>query len=149
MRELTDEDLKLFSSFEKITGVMPSDCASSSSTLVFLVDKKELGKAIGKNAKNIKRLEELFKKRVTIIKDAKDPETLIRNFFGNIKIFRIDSKNVMGEENYTVVISEEQRGIAIGRNGERIKMLKTLLKNRYNATVHIKTRKMFNPPNNQ
>ncbi len=139
--ELTGDDLSMFSNFEKITHVMPSDYLTTESSIIFLVGQESLGKAIGKQASNIKKLAAVFRKRVIIVADSNDPEGFVRNFFGNIAIHDIEIRDVMGEKNIMMTIEEKDRGIAIGRDGERIKAAKSFLKKKFNATVHIRTRR--------
>jgi NusA-like KH domain protein len=139
--ELTGDDLNIFSNFERITHVMPSDYLSTESSIVFLVSQESLGKAIGKQASNIEKLRHLFRKRVIVVADSDDPEGFVRNFFGNISIYDIEIRDVMGEKNIMLTIDEKDRGIAIGRDGERIKAAKTFLKKKFNSTVHLRTRR--------
>ncbi len=139
--ELTGDDLSMFSNFEKITHVMPSDYLTTESSIIFLVSQDSLGKAIGKQASNIKKLAVVFRKRVIIVADSDEPEGFVRNFFGNIAIHDIEIRDVMGEKNIMMTIEEKDRGIAIGRDGERIKAAKSFLKKKFNATVHIRTRR--------
>jgi NusA-like KH domain protein len=141
MVELTEDDLSIFSNFEKVTHIMPSDYINTESSILFLVDQQALGKAIGKNASNIRKLGEIFRKRVIVVADSPDMEIFVRNFFGNIKIVDMEVRDVMGEKAIMLTIEEKDRGIAIGRDGERIKAAKTLLKKKFNATVHIRTRR--------
>lgn len=141
MVELTGDDLSIFSNFEKITHVMPSDYLTTDGSLIFLVSPDSLGKAIGKHASNIEKLSQTFRKRVIIIADSNDPETFVRNFFGNISILNIEIREVMGEQAVMLTIEEKDRGIAIGRDGERIKAAKAFLKKKFNATVHLRTRR--------
>ncbi len=139
--ELTGDDLSMFSDFEKITHVMPSDYLTTESSIIFLVSQDSLGKAIGKQSSNIKKLAVVFRKRVIIVADSDDPEGFVRSFFGNIAIHDIEIRDVMGEKNIMMTIEEKDRGIAIGRDGERIKAAKSFLKKKFNATVHIRTRR--------
>ncbi|MFN7991228.1 MAG: NusA-like transcription termination signal-binding factor [Candidatus Micrarchaeia archaeon] len=139
--ELTGDDLSMFSNFEKITHVMPSDYLNTESSIIFLVGHESLGKAIGKQAANIKKLAVVFRKRVIIVADSDEPEGFVRNFFGNIGIIDIEIRDVMGEKNIMLTIEEKDRGIAIGRDGERVKAAKSFLKKKFNATVHIRTRR--------
>ena len=141
MVELTGDDLSMFSNFESITHVMPSDYLNSETSIIFLVSADSLGKAIGKKAINIERLKVIFRKRVIIIADSEDPEMFLRNFFGNIQIFGTEIRDVMGEKYILIMIDEKDRGIAIGRDGERIKAAKVFLKKKFNATVQLKTRR--------
>ncbi len=139
--ELNEDDLKVFSSFEKITHVMPSDYIATPSSLVFLVSKESLGQAIGKKAANIEKLRKIFRKRVVVVADSEEAEGFLRNFFGNVTISDIESRNVMGETAIIMTVADKDRGIAIGRDGERIKAAKSLLKKKFNATVHLRTKK--------
>lgn len=141
MVELTEDDLTMFSNFEKVTHVMPSDYLATETSILFLVAQEALGKAIGKNASNIEKLKMVFKKRVIIVADSNDLEIFIRNFFGNIKIYDMEVRDIMGERAVMLTVDEKDRGIAIGRDGERVKAAKTLLKKKFNATVHIRTRR--------
>ncbi len=141
MVELNEDDLNIFSSFEKVTRVMPTDYIATPSSLVFLVSQDSLGRAIGKKASNIEKLRRYFRKRVIVVADSDDPEGFLRSFFGNVAISDIESRNVMGEIALIMTVDEKDRGIAIGRDGERIKAAKALLKKKFNATVHLRTRK--------
>lgn len=142
MVELNEDDLKIFSTFEELTHVMPTDYVASPSSLVFLVNEDSLGKAIGKKAVNIDKLRKVFRKRVVVVSDKDNPEDFLRSFFGNVQIVDIESRNVMGEIAIMMTVEEKDRGIAIGKDGERIKAAKSLLQRKFNATVHVKTRKI-------
>ncbi len=139
--ELTEKDLGFFSKFESITGVMPSDYCISGELLVFLVNPFQIGKSIGKKAVNISRLRRAFGKRVVVIPDNEDVEVFVRGFFNNVLINNIEVREAMGDRLVVLIIDEKDRGIAIGRNGERIKAAKALLKRKFNASIQLKTRR--------
>jgi len=141
MVELTEDDLNMFSNFEKVTRVMPKDYLATETSLIFLVDADMLGKAIGKKASNIEKLKHVFRKRVIVLADSDDPEAFLRSFYGNVTIHTIEVRNIMGESAIILVIDEKDRGIAIGKNGDRVKAAKTLLKKKFNATLQLKTRR--------
>ncbi len=141
--ELNSEDLSYFSTFEKITGVMPVDYLNTESMLLFLVSQTELGKAIGKKGMNIERLKPIFRKKVIVIADSKDLETFVKQFFNNINILSVEVNNIMGEQAVILTVEDKDRGIAIGKDGERIKAAKELLKRKFNATLHLKTRRIL------
>lgn len=139
--ELNEKGLKYFTEFEKVTRVMPSDYLETDNGLVFLVDLVSLGKAIGKKGANVKRLKDLFRKKVVVIGDSNDPEIFVRNFFNNVSIDNIEIANVMGESNIVLTVDEKDRGIAIGREGERIKAAKQFLKKKFKATIVLRTKR--------
>lgn len=139
--EFTGKDLEYLSKFESVTGVMPSDYLSSGGLLVFLVEPEKMGKSIGKKASNISRLRRIFGSRVVIVPDSDEPESFVRSFFNNISIHEIEVREAMGEKLVVLIIDEKDRGLAIGRNGERIKAAKTLLKKKFNSGLQLKTRR--------
>lgn len=141
MVEITGDELSYFSKFEQITKVMPVDFVSSEDTLIFLVAAPQLGRAIGRKGINISRLGNIFRKRVIIIANSDNLEEFIRNFFSNITVHAVEIRDIMGESAVLITVEEKDRGIAIGRNGERIKIAKTFLKKKFNATLHLRTKR--------
>lgn len=141
MVELTSDDLNFFSAFEKITGVIPTDFLATESGIYFLVARTDLGKAIGKKGVNIGKLMSLVKKKVVIVGDSSDPEEFVRSFFNNIEIISVEIREAMGEKAVFLTVAEKDRGIAIGKAGERIKAAKVFLKNKFNATISLHTRR--------
>lgn len=141
--ELTEKELSFFTIFERITQVMPTDFAESGGIVVFVVEPQSLGKAIGKGGANIQRLKKQLKKKVLIVADSKELETFVRNFFSSISVLAVEQRDAMGEKAIIVTLNEKDRGLAIGKEGERIKALKQLLKKRFNATVHLRTKRVL------
>ena len=141
--ELTGEDLNFFSEFERITRVMPKDYYSADDTIVFLVDLLGLGKSIGKKGANIPKLRSVFRKNVVIIGDSENPEIFLRGIFNNVNIFSIEIMPVMDEKNIVITVDEKDRGIAIGKNGNRIKFAKEFLKRKFDARLTLKTRRVI------
>ena len=139
--ELTGEDLNIFSEFEKVTSVMPKDYYKSENLVVFLVALPLLGRAIGKKGSNIPKLKYLFRKNVVIVGDADTPEIFLRSMFNNISIISIEDVTVMDEKNIVMTVEEKDRGLAIGRNGDRIKSAKEFLKRKFDAQLTLKTRR--------
>ncbi len=143
MRELNTDDLMYFSEFGNITKVTPNDYIITSNIILFLVDAASLGKAIGRNWSNIEKLKNVFRRRVVIIADSNDPETLIRNMFYNVNVISFELREAMNEKRIFLTVDEKDRGIAIGKNGERIKAIKELLKKKFNAGLNLKTKRII------
>lgn len=141
--ELTERGLSFFSLFESITGVMPKDFSELDEMIVFIIDPDKMGKAIGKKGANIAKLKAKFKKKVFVVSDADTPENFIRNFFNNINVLNIEERTVMNEKSFLIYVEEQARGLAVGHNGERIKILKDFLKKKFNATAHIRTKRIL------
>ena len=54
--KLTIETINNMNVFENITGAKVKDCVNEGSRLLFIVEEASLGKAIGKQGSNIKRV---------------------------------------------------------------------------------------------
>ncbi len=100
-----------------------------------------MGKAISKDGLNVAKLKNVFRRKVSIVADAQDPESFVRQFFSTIDIVSVEVRDVMGEQAVMLTIDEKDRGLAIGKEGERIKALKLLLKKKFNGTIHLRTKR--------
>lgn len=139
--EFTGDELKLFDYFSKFTGVDALDLEKTEFGLVFLVPKDQLGRAIGKNGSAIERVRKGMKQNVFIYADSDDLDEFVRNLFNNVGILNIEIREAMGEKAVFLMVDEKDRGIAIGKEGQRIKIAKLLLKKKFNSTISIKTRR--------
>ncbi len=142
-RDLTTEDLAVLSLFGDITKVTPIDYVDKDIVITFLVDKRDLGRAIGKKAVNLKKLKKKFNKIVVIIPKYNDPEHFTRNFFKNIRIIDTEVREAMGEKTLFLSIDERDRGIAIGKEGSRIKTFKEFLKRLFNMSLNMKAKRIL------
>jgi len=134
--KLTSNELQYITIFSNLTKATILDCLVTDGRVIFIAAKGELGKAIGKDAIYLKEAKKLFGKQVEVVEKTDDLEKFIRNIFSSININSIKIKKMndeKGNEKYFVSILTDpfHRGIAIGREGERIKAAK----NCYNAIL--------------
>lgn len=123
--------------FEQLTHAKLRDCFQDPvrNCLTFVVEQGEVGKALGKGAINLRRLEELLKKRVRIVEFADNPLQLIHNF-----IQPLQAKNIERDAEDRIVITgadEQTNGRIIGRNAQNLRSLETNVR-RYYAVKEIK-----------
>lgn len=142
MKELGEEELALFNLFEEISGVMPLEALNLEEAVFFIVPYKSIGKAIGKAGANVKRLEKRLGKKVFVFGNSKDIKQFVRNLFNNVRIYQIEVAEVMGEKAVIAVVEERDRKKVIGKKGIRVKGAKALLKKLFNASLHIKTKRV-------
>ncbi|MDD3084014.1 MAG: NusA-like transcription termination signal-binding factor [Candidatus ainarchaeum sp.] len=86
------EDILLINAFEKISRVSAKDCIVKGNIISFLVKGKEVGKAIGKKAMNVKELEKKLKKKIEIIGYYEKPEEVLSKTF-DVKINEVKRKS--------------------------------------------------------
>jgi len=139
--EISQDDLGIINLFASICGVIPSDMVKDGKNYVFLVEPMMLGKAIGREGANIKRLRARLGGNVMIAKDAPGEEDFLRGFMNNIQILDIERREAPGQVALFITIPDVQRGIAIGKEGMRIKSLKAIMKKKFGIDIFLKTRR--------
>jgi len=104
--------------FEKITHSKLKDCFELNDKLIFIVQKGEIGKAIGKQAVNVKKLESMFKKKVRLIEFNEDKIEFVKNI-----IYPVKAKLIEENENIITITSMDNhtRGILIGKAAEALR----------------------------
>ncbi|MCX6778496.1 MAG: NusA-like transcription termination signal-binding factor [Candidatus Micrarchaeota archaeon] len=137
--KLGDDEIRSISLFQSITGAGANDCLIGEDSVTFVVRHGELGRAIGRGGSAIQRAMQTFKRRVFVVEDAETPEDFAKNLFAPIKVNEAQVVEFGEAKTVYVTISSEDRGTAIGRNGERIKRGRALLKRRFNAELKLIT----------
>ncbi len=138
---ITVEELRYLSIFSDLTGALAYRCIvdEENNRLIFLVDGKELGRAIGRRGRNVKLLSQLFKKNVEIVAYSEELDDMIKNLFPGVKITNIDVRERNGEKTVILSVAEEDKGRAIGREGRNIKRARLVLRKLFGvANVVIK-----------
>ncbi len=116
--------MKFISFFETSTRAKVKDCIDSGSSLIFVVQKGEIGKAIGKNASNIKRIENMLKRKVRIIEFDEDVCKFVRNVLAPLKVEEVelvDTKVVIRDNNM------KTKGMIIGRDASNLQKHKEIV----------------------
>ena len=77
-----DSDLiKLITLFESMSGANAKDCITydNKDNIIFIIEENEMGKAIGKNGANIKRVEDLLKRKIKLVEFSQDILQFVKN----------------------------------------------------------------------
>lgn len=122
-----ENTLRYTNLFETVTKVAVKDCIETDEKIIFVVAKGQLGKAIGKEGKNINQIKKLLNKEVHLIEYSEVPEEFIRNVF-----FYYDVKNVALEQrgditHATVTVDARNKAKAIGREGKNLKVSREII----------------------
>jgi transcription termination/antitermination protein NusA len=119
---LNTRDLQLMSAFENITRARVSDCFEFEDIIAFVVEKGELGKAIGKGGVSIAEARKRLRKRIAVFEDSGNPREFIEKACSPIKV------SVMVTENYVRI--DAPRGQRDDIAGKQIRLIKELVKRR-------------------
>jgi transcription termination/antitermination protein NusA len=120
-----DSDLiKLITLFESMTGAKVKDCISGEK-LTFIVEENNMGRAIGRNGSNIKRLENALKKKIKLAEFSDDPAQFVRNL-----VYPADVAETKNENGIITVRCRDSntRAMLIGRNRQNISGINSIVK---------------------
>ncbi|MFH1850278.1 MAG: NusA-like transcription termination signal-binding factor [archaeon] len=133
--KFNSEILKYMSLFESLTRTKLKDCFfDSKDLLVFVVNENELGKAIGKNGDNIRRISTAFRKRVKLVEYSPHLIKFVSNLLYPLKPTEIT------EEGGVITVTgadTKTKGLLIGRSGQNLRNNEEIVK-RYFEISEIK-----------
>jgi len=73
--KLTSDELRLMSLFQNVTGAVARDCIvdEKMDRVIFVVNKGQMGLAIGKGGVTIKQLQSVVSRKVELVEYSDDP----------------------------------------------------------------------------
>lgn len=123
---LSNETVQYINLASKYSRAIIKDCLVEDDRIIFVVDKGQLGIAIGNKAKNIERLRILFKKSVKFVEFDEDKIKFIQNL---CKPYEVNNITVEGNDNENVVkieVNPRDKSKLIGKSGRNINMIRKL-----------------------
>ena len=138
----TRQEISLINLFDSITGASTVDCAilpdkgtnGETERIIFMVHKRDLTKALGKNGINVKKLKDKLSKSIDIIVYSDDLFSFIRDIFYPIKIKGIEDKKLADGRRIIIVhVDPRDLGLAIGKNGRNIHRAKFFVRRHFNV----------------
>lgn len=130
MRKYNLEIINHINLFENITKARVKDCfTDDKGKFIFIIEKGDLGKAIGKNAVNIKRLEDMLKKRIKVVGFDDDVIKFVANY-----IYPLKAESITMDNNLIKIKANgvSTKSLLIGRDSRNIGMLKKVVKKYFN-----------------
>lgn len=135
------EEMELIRLFDAITGAATLDCVilpdgEDNERVIFMVKRQDLHRAVGKNGVNVKKLKEKLSKTIEIIAYSDELNKFVGYLLYPAKITQIteqkrnDNKRVL-----LVSVRQEDKGLAIGKNGRNIEKANALLRRHHNIDM--------------
>lgn len=141
--KLTSEELGLISLFQSISGATAKDCIidNKMNRVIFVVNKGEMGLAIGKKGQSIKTLEKLIGKPVELVEYSDDPKEFIENALNIKYIYDVRlTEKLDGTKIGVIVVDQKHKGAAVGREGRNAEKVRLLVKRYFQIDrIHIVT----------
>lgn len=108
------------------------DMVEEEDKITFVVDKGQLGLALGKGARNLQTLKNVFNKEVKVLEFDEDIERFIRNLF---KPHTVETVALENEEDgifARITVKPEDKGKAIGKGGRNVNVVRQLARRHHN-----------------
>lgn len=124
-QKLTLEKMGHIVLFENITNVAVKDYFENEDQIVYIVQKEDVGKAIGSGGKNIKILGSKLKRAIKVVGYEEEVNEFIKNLAYPIKISNI----YKGEDNIINLKTDDysSRGLLIGKRGKNLEMMQKII----------------------
>lgn len=136
--KLTDKEMRYISLFEAATGANVIDCVESEGIIVFVVSPGDLPKALARRGAKIQQFARMIKKRVKVVEYSEDPAKFLQNALMPAKLIepvRI-SERTDGRKVAVVTVDPKYKGMAIGKEGRTIELVRYLLR-RHHKIDHV------------
>ncbi|MBR1367972.1 transcription elongation factor NusA [Methanocalculus chunghsingensis] len=130
---LTEDCMRLISQFENLTGAGARDCVIDDryDRVIFIINPGEMGLAIGKKGASIKKASEVLDRRVEVVEYSDDLVQFIRNCLLPAQVTSVTIEGEEDEQVAHVEVNEEDRGLAIGKEGKNILKAKYLVRRQF------------------
>ena len=142
--KLTSDELGLISLFQNITGATARDCVIDDKLdrVIFIINKGEMGLAIGKNGASINKTQKMVGKDVELVEYSDDPKKFIINALNSKFIMDVRlSEKVDGNKIAVVTVDHNRKGAIVGRNGKNAEKARLLCRRYFQiSNVHIVTK---------
>lgn len=131
MFKITNDEMVLVNILEQETGARATDVLVTENTVWFLVQKGDLGRAIGRGGNNLRKLRDGFGKNVELVEASEELKKFLANFFHGVVFERYEEKEEDGKKSVFLRVNASEKGKAIGKGGEKINVCRELIKRHF------------------
>ena len=119
--------MQYISIFESLTAAKVRDCIVNEQML-FIINENDMGKAIGKQGSNVKRIENMMKKKIRLVEFSSDVKQFVKNL-----ISPIQAKDIKEEEGIVSIYCNDvkSKGMLIGRDRHNINFVNDVVKRHF------------------
>ena len=119
--------MQYISIFESLTAAKVKDCIVNEQIL-FIVNENDMGKAIGKHGSNVKRIENMMKKKIRLVEFNDNIAQFVQNL-----IYPIKAKEIKEENGIVSIYCDDvkSKGMLIGRDRHNINFVNDVVKRHF------------------
>jgi N utilization substance protein A len=103
--------------------------------VIFVVNRGQMGMAIGKGGSNIKQLQNVINKKIELVEHSENATDFVKNIFNSniIQEIRINDHSD-GTKIALVVADAKKKGLVVGKDGRNVDKARMLAKRYFNIT---------------
>lgn len=135
--KLNPDEFRLLSLFQTVTTAIARDCVidDKMERVIFVVNKGQMGMAIGKGGSNIKQLQNVITKKIELVEYSDNPIDFIKNIFNSNMINEVKlNDRIDGTKQVLVVVDIKKKGLIVGKDGRNVDKARTLAKRYFNIS---------------
>jgi N utilization substance protein A len=117
--------------FQNVTSATARDCIvdNKMDRVIFVVNKGQMGLAIGKGGTTIKQLQNVVTKKVELVEHSEEATEFIGNILNSEMIQEIQmSERMDGTKQAIVVVDPKKKGVVVGKDGRNAEKARLLAK---------------------
>jgi N utilization substance protein A len=122
---LDTDEIRMITLFENVTRTRIKDCMMDNGNVCLVVEEGKIGIAIGKDGRNVKRMEQMIGKGIKLFEYSKDLSTFVKNMIPQAKAIKI--RNEEGRTLVEVKVEKKDRPFVIGRDKKNLNFYKNVL----------------------
>jgi N utilization substance protein A len=123
--------------FQGMSGATARDCIvdEKQNRIIFVVNKGQMGLAIGKEGASVKKVERAVRRPVEVVEWSDDPSEMIRNALGARFIDEVRvTERLDGTKGVVVVVDARKKGAVLGLGGKNAEKVRLLAKRYFDIT---------------
>lgn len=127
--KFTADEMRYITIFEGLTGARVRDCIidDAGAVVTLVVNKGDLGLAIGHEGEKVKRAKRMIGKGIEIVEYSDDPIEFLKNTFSPARVETVKITEKEGKKIAVVTVDLQDKGLAVGRHGKKIQNAKKLV----------------------
>ena len=127
--------------FQNISGATARDCVIDSKVerVIFVVNRGEMGLAIGRSGETIKKVQKAIGKQIELVEWSDDAKQFVLNSLNPQLVTEVRvSEKPDGSKTVTVVVDEKKKGAVLGKGGRNAEKARLLARRYFSIeTIHI------------
>jgi len=127
------QTMKVMAFFESMTNIPLKDCIANNSQFVFVVHKGNIGKAIGKNGVNAKKLQNALKRKIKIVEFNPLPTEFVKSLISPLMADVSEEDSIIRLR----CTDGSTRSLLIGRDARNIRNYENIVKRYFDKKLKV------------